>query len=290
MNSFNFEAIGTKWSIDVIDSITSQEKETLLRKIEERIEIFDKTYSRFRSDSLVTKMSQKRGDYMLPEDSKQLFSLYKNLYTLTDGEVTPLIGNVLEDAGYDAGYSLKSGTLHHPDAWEKVLDYKYPHLTVKKPVLLDFGAAGKGYLIDILGELLFKNGISNFCVDGSGDLLYKSEKKEPIRIGLEHPEDPKQVIGVATITDGSLCGSAGNRRTWGDYHHIISPHSLKSPKNILAVWVTAESAILADGLATCLFFTPAVKLQSYYTFEYAIVKDDYSLEVSSRFPGEFFYS
>lgn len=287
--NYSFEAIGTQWSIDVQQEVSSRMWETLKRLIADRIELFDKTYSRFRPDSLVTQMSRTSGSYTLPEDAKSFLAFYHQLYKITEGAVTPLIGNVLSDAGYDADYSLKSQKLRKPESWESVLSYTYPELTVKKPVILDFGAAGKGYLVDIIGNILEDNHITEYLIDGSGDILYKSTGNDAIRIGLEHPENPKQAIGVATLTNGSLCGSAGNRRKWGDFHHILDPRSLKSPKHTLAVWVTAKTAMLADGLTTCLFFTRAEILAKYFDFEYCLIREDYSLEKSKGFPGEFFY-
>jgi thiamine biosynthesis lipoprotein len=290
MISFAFEAIGTQWSIDILDSLSETKGQTLLNEINKRIEVFDKTYSRFRKDSLITEMSQKAGRYDMPPDAKPLLTLYKQLYQITRGAVTPLIGNVLSDAGYDAAYSLKPRTLHHPDTWEQVLDYTAPKLTIKKPAILDFGGGGKGYLTDIVGELLQAQGVHNFCIDASGDILYKNETNKPIRIGLEHPENPEQIIGVAELTNGSLCGSAGNRRKWHDFHHIISPHTLTSPTHIAAVWVIARTGLLADALTTSLFFTKPETLQNYFDFQYVIVNKDYTLAMSDDFPGEFFYN
>jgi thiamine biosynthesis lipoprotein len=75
---------------------------------------------------------------------------------------------------------------------------------------------------------------------------------------------------------------------WDVYHHIIDPHSLKSPRHIRAVWVVADTGLLADGLATALFFCPAATLAKSYNFAYAMVYDDYSLEHSDNFPATFF--
>jgi thiamine biosynthesis lipoprotein len=288
--TYSFEAIGTQWSITIKDELTEHTGQMLKKEIADRIEIFDQTYSRFREDSLVRKAAKSSGNLTFPKDAKQLFALYKSLYHITDGSFTPLIGDVLSDAGYDAVYSLQPGKLRKTEKWEDVFSFTYPILTMKKPAILDFGAAGKGYLVDIVGGMLQAHDVKNFCVDGSGDLLYKSATSEPLRVGLEHPEDPTKAIGVATITDGSICGSAGNRRKWGEFTHIIDPHTQTSPKDIVAIWVVAETAILADALATCLSFTSAEKLQKFYQFEYVLIKADYTLEKSQDFPGEFFYN
>ena len=287
MTEFVFEAIGTKWHIDISKKLSPPEESKIFIMIKDRIDIFDKTYSRFRADSLVTRMSKEDGSFVLPEDALLMLTLYRELYVRTGGLVTPLVGNLISDAGYDAQYSLKQKKkLVKSPQWDETIEYKHPTLMIKKPVILDFGAAGKGYLVDLVGEVLENNGIKDYCIDAGGDILYKG--KTPIRIGLEDPDDVKKVIGVGILEGGSICGSAGNRRKWGDFTHIINPKTLKSPTDIIAVWVMAKTALLADALATCLFFVPANTLVDAYKFEYVIIHSDRSLEKSAGFSGEIF--
>ncbi len=283
-----FEAIGTVWTLDFYQLATSEQQAKLQDKIHRRINVFDKHYSRFRADSLVSAMAQRAGTYRLPRDAQKLLDLYHDMYEVTDGAVTPLIGQVLVDAGYDASYSLQPGRLQPPPRWEAVLEYDFPNLTLREPALLDFGAAGKGYLVDIIGEMLEKHGVQSFCINAGGDVLYRQRGRAVLEVGLEDPDDPSQVIGVARLANGSLCGSAGNRRAWSGFHHIIDPRSLRSPQHLKAVWVVADSTLLADGLATCLFFVPAQELANLYTFEYAIVHQNGALEQSGQFPADFF--
>ncbi len=285
--SFKFEAIGTHWRIDIPYDISEKKRSLILETIINLIEDFDKTYSRFRSDSLVTQMAHKKGKYELPDNAKALIALYKELYDLTGHSFTPLIGQVLVDAGYDAIYSLKPKKLYKPPTWEDTIDYKYPNIFIKKPALLDFGAAGKGYLIDLVLDLLQKEKLDYFCIDAGGDMFYYNKKNEKLRVGLESPDNPSQVIGVAAIHNQSICASAGNRRRWGEFHHIMDPHTLASTHTVKATWVIAETALLADAIATCLFFVDAKKLQK-YAFSYALVDENNILEVSKNFPAEIF--
>lgn len=287
-NHFLFDAIGTKWQIS-LESLSPQKTSEIQQLIENRISEFDLTYSRFRKESLVSRMAEKSGEYRLPDDARELISLYEVLYKLTDGAFTPLIGKLLSDAGYDASYSLKPKRLTPVAQWEESIAYDFPYLLVKKPSLLDFGAAGKGYIVDIIGKLLKKQGLHSFCINAGGDILYEYTKK-PLRVGLENPMNFRQVIGVASIKDESICGSAGNRRKWGEYHHIFNPHTRTPVGNILATWVIAKHALIADALATALFFTPAKSLAHAFDFEYAYVGHDFRLEKSGNFPAEFFLS
>lgn len=284
-----FEAIGTTWHIDISDLYNEALQQEALRAVFARIAEFDKNYSRFRSDSLVSEMSQKAGTYTLPSDAKPMFDLYRDLYELTHGAFTPLIGQTLVDAGYDPLYSFKPGVLSPSPAWDKTMTYHFPSLIMHRPALLDLGACGKGYLIDIVGELLKSFGINAFCIDAGGDMLYANPAGIPLRVGLEHPNDTTQVIGVAEVPSGSICGSAGNRRTWGAFHHTIDPRTLTSPKHVLATWTIAPTALLADALATCLSFVSADTLHAQYDFAHCMLYPDMTISTSPNFPAEFFY-
>jgi len=284
---WSFEVIGTSWWIGIYQPRTDDQAKLVRRLVAERIEVFDRTYSRFRDDSLVTAMSQQAGYYLMPADSRPLMELYRQLYEVSDGLVTPLVGQVLSDAGYDANYSLKPGALQQPPPWDDVMTYKLNMLSIGQPLLLDFGAAGKGYLVDIVGALLKEQGITKFCIDAGGDMLCHG-LSEPLRVGLEHPDNTSQVVGVAQLHNAALCGSAGNRRAWAGYHHIINPQSLDSPQHIKALWVSAETALVADGLATALFFVAPAKLLGLFSFSYCMIYADGRLERSDNFPAELF--
>jgi FAD:protein FMN transferase len=285
---YSFEAIGTSWVIDIYDFPNDLSKDLLLQKITQRIDQFDQTYSRFRADSLVTQISKQKGEFEFPEDSLPLFALYQKLYQETQGLVTPLIGQLISDAGYDADYSLKSKKVKSPPKWEDVMTFKDRKLVTKEPVLLDFGAAGKGYFIDIIAELLNKLSIQKFCIDAGGDILYQNSDKKPLTVGLQNPENLNEVIGTIDIKNESICGSAGNRRVWGKYHHIINPKSLESPQDILATWVVSQSCMIADGLTTALFFVDPAVLKSSFNFEYLIVYKGLEVKKSANFEAQLF--
>lgn len=288
-SQFVFDAIGTHWIIDIVDECSQEKESSLFVSIMERINIFDAAYSRFKGDSLVSEMSRSPGTYRLPDDAQEMFAVYKTLYDLTSGLVTPLIGQTLVDAGYDATYSLvQKRELVHPIAWDEAMTFTHPHLYVHVPVLLDFGAGGKGYLVDLVGKVLLEHGIKSFCVDAGGDMMHRSIDSISLSVGLEHPDNENEVIGVVSLLNQSLCGSAGNRRVWGDFHHIINPETLQSPRHIRAVWVIAENTLVADSLTTALYFTSPAILLTHFTFEYFILWEDYSFQKSEGFEVDLF--
>lgn len=286
--NYKFEAIGTTWEIDFFEEIEIKKQDELINSIKEIIENFDQNYSRFRRDSLITKISQKIGTYDLPEDAKPLLNFYTDLYKLSNGAFTPCIGQVLTQAGYDNEYSLvQKGELKNPPPWSNFayIDHK---IQIVEPVLLDFGAAGKGYLIDLVAKFFKRNGLHNFCIEAGGDIFYSSNSKKSLKVGLEDPENKDRVLGIFELKKGSLCASAGNRRKWNNFHHIINPLTLTSPSKILATWVHAKETMLADGLATALFLTDPKTLLCKYNFDYLIAHSDYSIEKTAGFKVKFF--
>lgn len=292
--SLTFEAIGTQWNIELTADPT--QAQALARDIADRISQFDHHYSRFRADSWVTHAGSHPGAHKPPADFAPMFRLYQEMYAATDGAVTPLIGEAMERAGYNAAYSLRPKALRAIPKLEDTLLFQDNTLHVKYKCVLDFGAAGKGYLVDLVAELLESKGVNHYIIDAGGDIRVASpapaESAPVTTVALEDPRDPSKAIGQVRL-DGrqqgsSLCGSAPNRRAWGDMHHIIDPHTLRPTTDIAATWVVTDSTMLADGLATCLFFTSPEKLLRTFSFDYVILHTNGTANVSANFPGELF--
>jgi thiamine biosynthesis lipoprotein len=281
MQKHSFEAIGTRWSIETVDALTAD----MQRQIHARIDEFDYAYSRFRQDSLAAQLRQP-GEYVFPADAVELVTFYRDLYDATNGAVTPLIGTALEQAGYDAEYSLRpKPRMSAVPKWDDAMQWNGSTVTIKKPITFDVGAAGKGYLVDIVAKILTSHNIETFVIDASGDICCKGVGVE--RIGLENPYDTTSVIGIAELTDSSLCGSAINRRAWGDWHHIINPPTGKPVTDIVATWVVADTTMLADGLATALFFVSPAALNK-WQFEAVRLFANGKIEKTPGFVGELY--
>jgi FAD:protein FMN transferase len=279
-----FDAIGTRWEIETHEPLSPGTQEQILA----RVRRFDATYSRFRPDSLVARIAAAPagGRFEFPDDAIALFDLYDHLHAGTGGAVDPLVGAELERLGYDAAYSLE------PDqqrafrrvSWDADVRRDGTTLVTRRPLVIDVGAAGKGHLVDLITAILQDRGHANFIVDGSGDLRHTGER--PIRVGLEHPLDPQRVIGVANLRDAALCASASNRRAWGDgLHHLLDARTGTPARDVIATWAVADTAAVADGLATALFFAEPQELC--LSFEYARVLADGRLECSETLDAGF---
>ncbi|WP_258802589.1 FAD:protein FMN transferase [Pseudarthrobacter sp. NS4] len=281
---FSFDGIGTRWDISTPVLLGPSLQARLLARVEK----FDADWSRFRSDSLVMAMARTPGRYHFPAEADQLGELYRTLYGITGGAMTPLVGASLERLGYDAAYSLRpAGPPLPAPAWEGVLDWSGTTITATAPVVLDIGAAGKGLLVDLLATELAAEGVDTFVIDGSGDLLARGPQSIPV--GLEHPYRPEQAIGVVPLSGRALCASAANRRAWGDgLHHVLDGMTGQPVRTAVATWALADTAVLADALATALFFVPGAELQETFQFSWLTVFSDGSAAYSEEFEGTLF--
>jgi thiamine biosynthesis lipoprotein len=286
--NYQFTATGTLWQID-LDTEHSSGLNQIEKEIGAMIEQYESELSRFRENSVVRSLSGKTGTFPIPESVGHLLQLSQKLYDVTNGAMSPIIGGQLNQAGYDSSYSFKPKDLSPLPLFSDVIRWESDKsITIEKPVEFDFGACAKGYIVDRVGDLLKKQGITSGIVDAGGDMLVFGQNK-PVRIGLEDPQNERRVIGYAEFPEGALCGSAGNRRRWHpQWHHIINPHQRKSPDHVIASWVYAQDTMTADALATALFLGDAIRLQEQYTFSYVLLKQDYRVEMDKRFPGRVF--
>ncbi|MBD1540802.1 FAD:protein FMN transferase [Arthrobacter sp. IA7] len=281
---FRFDGIGTSWEISTPAALPPALRSSVLAEVER----YDSTWSRFREDSLVARMSVAPGQYQLPPEAAGLAALYRQLYTLSGGAVTPLIGESLERLGYDPHYSLQPrGEAAAPPAWDDVLAWDGTSLRTTAPVVLDIGAAGKGQLVDLLAEQLRSHGVPDFFIDASGDLLNGGQ--EPVQVALEHPYDATKAIGTVPLGSGALCASASNRRAWGDgLHHVLDGTTGAPVRTVVAAWAQADTAMEADALATALFLVPAEDLERHFRFSWLKVFSNGSAEYSAEFEGRLF--
>lgn len=283
-STWAFDAIGTSWAIDTAEPLPSVARDAVSALVER----FDREWSRFRDDSVVTALAQGRAASVpAPADADAMLSLYDELDAATAGAVNPLVGDALARLGYDARLSLApSGAPAPAPAWRDAVSWRDGRLGVSTPAVLDVGALGKGRLVDLVLDTVRAHVGGDVVVDASGDLAARGA---PVRVALEHPYDATLAIGVVTVIDGALCASAINRRAWGDgLHHVLDARTGAPVRAYAATWALADTAMRADALATALFFDGGPQLAASWNAHWVRMRTDGRVEWSPGFPGEVF--
>ena len=223
-----------------------------------------------------------------------MFDLYDDLVAATDGAIDPLVGQALELLGYDATYSLTPGAAavrarHHArgrPAWPSAI--RRENTTLITPHRSSSTSARPARANSWTSSPRSSERPDlRFVVDAGGDLRH--EGGDGIQVGLQHPHDHRLVIGTAHLRQRALCASGVDRRAWGDgFHHLIDARTGVPATKVIATWVIAADAAVADGLATALFFTSARRLAKTFRFSHVLLRSDGRAEASANFDGELF--
>lgn len=276
------DAIGTRWSIDTPEPLGAE----VVAAIRERIDAYDRAWSRFRDDAAIAPLARAAGEVRMPPESAELATLYRRLHDVTDGAVTPLVGASLERLGYGPGGVADTGLAPEaPPAWDDVLRWEGTTIRASAPLVVDVGAAGKGQLVDLVGDVLDAHGIHDRVVDASGDLRHagSGDRGRATRVALEDPRALGHAIGVVEVEGEAFCASAGNRRRWGGRHHILDGRTGAPTEEVIGTWVIAERAMVADAMATALSFAPVGLLARHWSFEHARMYAGGQVEATGRF-------
>lgn len=257
MNLYEFDSIGTHWWIELLDDSTFDE--SLIATLQRTADLFDRRYSRFRDDSLVSELFQTGRLSHPPAEMLRMLDFAEEMYEISGGAFDPTIGNDL----HRMGYGRRNRAVHVRDASVRPLIVATPaEIIMPAPVMLDFGAFGKGWLIDQFVRDLKLAGKQQFIVNGGGDLYVWAD--EPISFQLEDPYETDRSIGSIKIQRGALAGSNTIKRSWQDgeqrKHHIVDPATHDSSQSgVIASFVAAESALIADTMATILILRPELE-------------------------------
>lgn len=282
MSVWRFDAIGTRWEIETAQPLDDASRTRVAAVVEQ----FDRDWSRFRPDSLVTALARGGGAVALPADAASMLDAYRELSAATGGGVNPLVGESLSALGYDAEVSLAVGApIPAPQDWTDIVSWSGGVLSVTEPAQIDVGAVGKGRLVDLVLAAL-SDVAGDVTVDAGGDIAVRGDE---VRIGLEHPFDTTKAIGVARVTDQALCASAINRRAWGEgMHHVLDARTGVPVRTWAATWAIAPDAMRADAIATAVFFDGGAELAARWGVEWVRMSTAGIAERSPNCPVELF--
>lgn len=338
----NVVAIERALGTGIIISSSKPIPQGVEQRIHAFVEEYERTLSRFREDSLVSRMAcaEHGGDFEFPSWAGSLFAIYDEFYDATRGAFDACIGADLLALGYDnsvqfvpestVSASENSGSVSGswskyrralPVTWGNISrDSGSTTLHTNQPVQLDFGAAGKGYFVDlvtnILKDELGDDSLSDcdFLVNAGGDMrACFSDEDYQIKVALENPFDTTQAVGVASIASGALCASSAARKRWkvkdancladnAFESNLIATHLINALDGVPSQKLSASWAYIpaktcafptayADALATALFVSQENDLQKIVQTtgsEFAVISPNYALRKTAAFPAYFF--
>jgi thiamine biosynthesis lipoprotein len=116
---------------------------------------------------------------------------------------------------------------------------------------LDPSGLVKGWAIQRASEMLRAAGSTNHCVNGGGDVQCAGSPAPdtPWRIGIAHPLQPTDLVGVVTGHDLAVATSGTAERG----SHIVEPHTRIAPNALASVTLVGRDLANTDAYATAAF-------------------------------------
>jgi len=173
----------------------------------------------------------------------------------TGGAFDPTVGSRMEAAGFNREYRTGRPVQAAFDRDDSVsyrdvlLDPAQKTITLLKPIILDLGAVAKGLSVDMAARELMP--FKDFAIDAGGDLYLGGCNSEgrTWSVGIRHPRHDGELIDSIRVSNQAVCTS-------GDYErgeHILDPRRANAAGTAVSVTVVAQTAMLADALATAAF-------------------------------------
>jgi FAD:protein FMN transferase len=116
---------------------------------------------------------------------------------------------------------------------------------------LDPSAVVKGWAVQRAVQAFDALADTDVCLSAGGDMVCRvaSAARDPWRVGVEDPHDPRRVVAVVPMRQGALATSALTHRG----AHIVDARTGEVPVGVASVTVVADDLTSADIDATAAF-------------------------------------
>lgn len=227
------------------------------------IQRLERKFSRYRDDSLTTRINHSAGDdsgIEVDSETAGLIDLAATAHRESKGLFDPTSG-VLRRV-----WNFRSGRLPTPEAvsevlsvvgWSK-LQWQSPRIVLPIAGMeLDFGGFVKEYAADRAAELCRKHGLRSGIIDLGGDLAVVGPHPngQPWLIGIRNPRRPGVAMARIALRSGGLATSGDYERFMvvdgKRYSHLLDPRTGQPHDGgPSCVSVTADHCLIAGLTAT----------------------------------------
>jgi thiamine biosynthesis lipoprotein len=267
LRRFRWSALGTRCEVQYVcaDNRAAQAFEA---EAIGWVSAFERKYSRFLPDSLISRINAAAGRDWVPVDAEmqQFLELCSSLHYMSRGvlDVTALPLMRLWD--YKAAHPRVPTDCEIAEAlrlvgWNKVQRDAGRVRLPQAGMALDFGGWGKEYAVDLVAQIARKHGLECALVDFGHDLctIGAAPGKPAWHVGLEDPRQPEVKCWTSiAVRDCGVASSGDYLRGFTidgqRYGHIVDPRTGRPVVNgCRQVTVVAPSCLQAGVLSTTVF-------------------------------------
>jgi len=257
---FQFHALGGPCSLQLHAGDEAQLQRAAAAAQAEVLRI-ERKYSRYREDSVVSRINASAGDARgieVDAETAGLLDYAAAAHAQSEGLFDATSGVLRRAWDFKAQQLPQQSRLDELLAlvgWSQLL-WQRPRLVLpRRGMELDFGGFGKEYAADRAAAVLLAAGIRHGLVELGGDIRVLGPQPDgsPWRIGIRHPRAPETAIATVELSAGAIASSGDYERYFERdgrrYSHILDPRSGWPVESYASVSVLAEQCLVA-GTAT----------------------------------------
>ncbi|MEM6717870.1 MAG: FAD:protein FMN transferase [Bacteroidota bacterium] len=269
-------ALGTTYNIQYE---IQKENEDYQREIENIFHVVNKSMSAYIPTSDISRINRGETDIVIDQYFRVVYDFSREVYEKTDGFFDPSVGALVNAWGFGPEKPINNLTKKQVDSilaftgFDKVsIDAEGKVHKTHPSVTFDFNALGKGYAIDLIGEMFAEKGIKNYIIEVGGEILTRGKNTKKVKkwtVAIDSPvqeSDERQYIEFITLENKAMATSGNYRKyrvdpeTGDHYVHILNAKTGYPMKNnVLSVSVIADNCMKADAYATAFMVMPYEK-------------------------------
>jgi FAD:protein FMN transferase len=225
------------------------------------VQRIEQAYSRYRADSIVSRINAAAGGGFIECDDEttrlldfadQLFEESGGLFDITSGVLRRAWDFKAGRVPSEAELAACTASIAWGDVERDGRAIRLPRTGME----LDFGGFGKEYAADRAAEVLLALGVRHGYVNLAGDLRVCGPRPDGSAwaVGIQHPREPGAILASMGMRAGALATSGDYERFFERdgrrYCHILDPRSGRSVTYWRSVSVVAPQAIVAGAVST----------------------------------------
>ncbi|MBM4385167.1 MAG: FAD:protein FMN transferase [Deltaproteobacteria bacterium] len=259
MRVFSFKAMGSPCEIRIYGD---ERADAIAAAAQAEVVRLEAKYSRYREDSLASRINRSAGDARGVEvdgETARLLDYAATAWRESEGRFDVTSG-ILRRA-----WNFKSGRVPEQreiDAllpligWDQVV-WHAPRIVLPRAGMeIDFGGYVKEYAADLAAAKCRELGARHGLVDLGGDLAVIGPHPSgvPWRIGVRDPRAPERALAFVALSGGGLATSGDYERcivaNGTRYGHVLDPRTGWPTRGLASVTTAAPACLVAGTLTT----------------------------------------
>jgi thiamine biosynthesis lipoprotein len=261
---FPFQAMACENTIELFANTLAHAESAANAAVDE-VRRIEQKYSRYREDSVLTRISQASGDgnsaawTQIDDETSQLLDFAESCFQQSD-RLFDITSGVLRRV-----WDFNSGRVPSKEAidalmplvgWQQVNRKPNAIQLTRSGMEIDFGGFGKEYAADRAATVLLASGVMHGFVDLGGDVVVTGPQPDgaPWTLGIRHPRQNGAVLETVEIASGAVATSGDYERFMEidgvRYCHILDPCDGQPVRGLQSITVFAPSCLVAGAITT----------------------------------------